>query len=46
MGHEYIPVIRAGILTPNGEPARFSISIFGLPDSHFMQIPWGQRGDP
>lgn len=38
---DYIPVVRVGILDRNGKEARFTISIFGLPYSHFMQVPGG-----
>lgn len=38
---QYIPVVSCLILTSEAEPARFSISIFGLPKSHFLTIPGG-----
>ena len=34
-------VISASILTPDNEPARFTVSVFGIPTSHFFTTPGG-----
>lgn len=34
-------VVRVGVLDPSGRPARFTLSIFGIPTRNLMEIPGG-----
>lgn len=37
-------VVRVGVLDPSGQPARFTLSIFGIPTEKFYESPGG--GNP